>query len=1205
MNQRIGIAFSGGGGKGGYQVGVCKALQKFGITPTAVSGTSVGALNGALYAHGRIDVAERIWQNIKHSDVLDLSMDRILLHLAKSAATRLSSTHPLTLFCMALSKLKFKRRGLFSQEGLLGMMEEGFADQPLSSLELPFWAAVHDRDANKVDYLSTHGRSEEAARQLLLASSALPGIFDEIVIDDKIYSDGGWFWGFPHKELDNNPVTPLFNAGCTTIILICLSRDDLIDRKKFPHARILPIVPSKELGGLLDGVMDFSAEGAAKRIEQGYNDGNKVLSHLAQFIENEADYESLWQEISQEEETVKGTSERMKRTGTDRVNLKRSIQDFNRIVFDDKLEDELTVELPSEENLLEYANRLLIRELDRQEMMTLNNKIRDYVDFNKDSATDLQQAALDAVAFLSLTVPQADAISEQGAFGRFWNGITGKNLKIIAQNQKDLAEAQFAALSLMQQLQTKNLISLQFTAAVNNKLNSLFTEVASLSEEMNRTTFDTYRSLALVWCKARREIMKDRKRIDALENRLDKLEWLAHIKTMSWKGTLYYRLSPTSQLVCVVNDFYRITKGNWNDRELLTLQAAFKELELLDKELSYTDFIAEALEDRLILHRLTQDVYREFIETPEIPLVATVRAIRSGSGSLVLPPTAWNATLPSFHFALELLETLQNAGYRLGEGRRLCAAKQALMGRLVLFSSIADQFNCSSILPELITLREQIETFRFTVPLIGPFSAGKSSLLNRYLEYDHKEELLKTNVTPTTAVATELHWTDDAEKVVERYFDGGHRTYPLSEMRHNALPPENLFCREIYLNNPILANHPDLVLVDMPGLGSAEINHDQAIASYIGRDSTAFILCLPHESGTIKESERKFLSDSELFDLELGLVINHRNEPDRQTIDEMKRQVCIYSRKKDIEVVALNACDGSMDNFLAMLMNLDFKKDGILQKRFVPAIENLQKRIEAHLRVLLNDENLSAEELKQRKEKTVEAIRDLETAFNYEQDKLLKDCAFTLPDTIASRVQCDLGDEFNSLFETAKKGGKIEDRIRGLAAASFQASISSEARQRFVKTAQELQRYVSTVDADGGAEVSGFDAESLPEVNIGLGSIGFGTAIAWVVFGPLGGIIAGLIGLFIKNSQEEKLKAKLQSVFAEISQKARAEAARQLPEMATRFLTALKERLDGILNQQKESIVQLEAQIAENRQQDESRKQEVREAIRLLSLQTV
>jgi predicted acylesterase/phospholipase RssA len=1201
---KIGVAFSGGGGKGGYQVGVCRALQEFGIKPAAVSGTSVGALNGALFAQGRIEVAERIWLNIKTSDVLDLSLDRVLLQVAQSAATRFAETNPVTYLCSALARLKFKSRGLFSQDGLLSMMAQGFADQPLSSLTLPFWAAVHDGEDNKVAYLATCGRNEADARNLLLASAALPHIFDEISVDGRMYSDGGWFWELPHKILDNNPVTPLFEAQCPTVIMICLSRDDLFERSRFPHTRILPIVPSSDLGGALNGVMDFSADGAARRMELGYRDGKKLLSQLARLIENEADYEKMWQEVLHGEQSTRQSCDRMKSADTVRVDLKRSVRDFNSMVFEDNLEGELSVELPNQENLLEYANRLLVQRLERQEMLALNDKIKQFVDRNQDCSADLQRAALDAVSYLSPVLPQAEALSEQGVFGRFWNGLTGKNLKVIVQNQQDQAQAQFAALALLQQLQTRNLITLQFTAAVNNKLNVLFSELATLSEQMNLGTLDTYRSLALVWCKARREIMEDRKRINGLESRLDQVEWLVHIKTRVWMGVHYRQLPPVRQIVCVVNDFFAITRGKWTDKELITLETALNELGLLDRELSYSDFLEDSLKDPVLVRRLTRNLYRESPQAPDVPLLVTARALRSGSGALALPPTTWDAGRPPYFLALELLEALQDAGYQVQQGRELGAAKAELVKRLELLRKVAEQFSCQSALPELETLLEQVRTFRFTVPLVGPFSAGKSSLLNCYLEYDQGGGLLATNIDPTTAVATELHWTGGAEKVVERSFDGTERSYPLSGLQRHAEPPEHLFCREIHLNNQRLASHPDLILVDMPGLGSGKANHDQAIAAYVGRETTAFILCLPQESGTIKESERRFLSDSKLFDLELGLVINHRTDPDSGTIAEMTRQVCKYSGVRDLEVVALNACDGQMDDFSAMLSHLDQKKDAVLRKRIGPAAESMRQRLAAHLRYLLNVENLSAAELVRRGEKIAEAMRELGGAFDRERQSLLEDCGGSLPATVAGVVHGDLVREFQALYETAKKGGRIEDRVRGLAAASFQAALVDAARERFARTAQELQQYVASAGAADGAPGAQFDAADFPEISIGMGSIGIGTVLGWVVLGPLGGLIAGVVGFFMKSRQEEELKEKLHALLEEIGKKAHAEAARQLPQMAERFLAALKERLDGTLSQQKESIDQLEAQIAENRHQDEAQRAQIQEALRNLSART-
>lgn len=50
--QSIGLVLSGGGVRGMAHIGLLKALGEFGIVPQTVSGSSVGALVGALYANG-------------------------------------------------------------------------------------------------------------------------------------------------------------------------------------------------------------------------------------------------------------------------------------------------------------------------------------------------------------------------------------------------------------------------------------------------------------------------------------------------------------------------------------------------------------------------------------------------------------------------------------------------------------------------------------------------------------------------------------------------------------------------------------------------------------------------------------------------------------------------------------------------------------------------------------------------------------------------------------------------------------------------------------------------------------------------------------------------------------------------------------------------------------------------------------------------
>ncbi len=64
------LVFGGGGAKGAYEIGAVAALEELGIRAGRVYGTSVGAINAAMYAQGRLDLAEELWQTIRLGDVV-------------------------------------------------------------------------------------------------------------------------------------------------------------------------------------------------------------------------------------------------------------------------------------------------------------------------------------------------------------------------------------------------------------------------------------------------------------------------------------------------------------------------------------------------------------------------------------------------------------------------------------------------------------------------------------------------------------------------------------------------------------------------------------------------------------------------------------------------------------------------------------------------------------------------------------------------------------------------------------------------------------------------------------------------------------------------------------------------------------------------------------------------------------------------------
>lgn len=68
----IGMVFAGGGGKGAYEIGAWKFLHEVGLDQyiCGVSGTSVGALNAALFAGSSYELAEELWLNIRTEKIL-------------------------------------------------------------------------------------------------------------------------------------------------------------------------------------------------------------------------------------------------------------------------------------------------------------------------------------------------------------------------------------------------------------------------------------------------------------------------------------------------------------------------------------------------------------------------------------------------------------------------------------------------------------------------------------------------------------------------------------------------------------------------------------------------------------------------------------------------------------------------------------------------------------------------------------------------------------------------------------------------------------------------------------------------------------------------------------------------------------------------------------------------------------------------------
>ncbi len=66
------LVLAGGGARGSYQVGVWRALTELGWRPQIITGTSVGSLNGAMFALDLYETARDMWLSIRSQDVMEL-----------------------------------------------------------------------------------------------------------------------------------------------------------------------------------------------------------------------------------------------------------------------------------------------------------------------------------------------------------------------------------------------------------------------------------------------------------------------------------------------------------------------------------------------------------------------------------------------------------------------------------------------------------------------------------------------------------------------------------------------------------------------------------------------------------------------------------------------------------------------------------------------------------------------------------------------------------------------------------------------------------------------------------------------------------------------------------------------------------------------------------------------------------------------------
>jgi NTE family protein len=163
---QFGVALSGGGARGFAHIGALKALEEYGLYPDVVSGTSMGALVGVLYAAGY--APDEIAGMIRHEKFYRL----IDIRLRKGGLLNLKKVHEL--------------------------LTEKIQENDFSALKKPFYVSVANLNtgANEVRHSGT-------LFEFVIASSSIPLVFTPQKINGQTYVDGGLFNNLPADAIQD------------------------------------------------------------------------------------------------------------------------------------------------------------------------------------------------------------------------------------------------------------------------------------------------------------------------------------------------------------------------------------------------------------------------------------------------------------------------------------------------------------------------------------------------------------------------------------------------------------------------------------------------------------------------------------------------------------------------------------------------------------------------------------------------------------------------------------------------------------------------------------------------------------------------------------------------------------------------------------------------------------------------------------------
>ncbi len=360
-----------------------------------------------------------------------------------------------------------------------------------------------------------------------------------------------------------------------------------------------------------------------------------------------------------------------------------------------------------------------------------------------------------------------------------------------------------------------------------------------------------------------------------------------------------------------------------------------------------------------------------------------------------------------------------------------------------------------------------IENFKIRVPLIGAFSAGKSSLLNRFLD----DSLLPLDITPESGIAIEISYANqDQFRAVNA---GGVMQTLQAEDLKSADLAQKMVAKEAWLeaelHKPILANMPHITIVDLPGLGSGQDIHSKAIDDYIAR-SLAYCIVVSAEDGDLTASTQTFLTELAQFKLPVVLVMTKADKRVGSDADAVFHKISqsverVMGEKPLAGIIASRREKAKLQEELQQAFSLlESRAESVFITHVASKVKEQLLSVRAQLAILLNQEDLTSEELEAKQEEIKKSLQQFRDQVEDETVRLETACADAIP-SICNIVQQRLLSQRDSLARAAINQSNLEPMIMP----TVRLAITEGIQSQFIP---KVERYLARIDANVPADIS-------------------------------------------------------------------------------------------------------------------------------------